>query len=160
MGNIQPGLTPHNFNMPVWHAGISNIVRQPYYRAKETFKDRRNFWRYKPRKNILSVCEHNAGQILDISLTGMAFKISHCLERSGDGKIGNRPKRSDTINILGPALDGYIMREVPVKTIADRSMGHMYPGNKNIQLYRRMIQFAAPLTESQFSCLLPYLRAY
>lgn len=119
--------------------------------------ERRQTRRYQVQGRLLSVCEFYAGQILNISRTGLAFQIVHFLPTAG-GKAGHHPLRSDKLDILSPGLSGYYFRNLQVKTIWDLNVGRLYPENDSIIAFRRSVQLVEPLRNDQLESLQRYLR--
>ncbi len=117
--------------------------------------ERRRARRYQIQGRLLSVCAYYAGQILDISRTGLAFQIVYFLKEAGGKADG--PLKSDTLDILSPGLTGYFFRDLPVQTVCDLSLGQLYPENDAIIAYRRSVRLAEPLRKDQLLSLQRYL---
>lgn len=129
---------------------------QPWLMPGWTEVERRQVCRFRVQKHLLSVCANYAGQILDISRTGLAFRLVHFLPQAG-GKRGIHPHQSDTLDILSPGLDGYFFKDLRVRTVCDRSLGRLYPENKDLILYRRSVRLLEPLHADQLASLQRYL---
>lgn len=134
-------------------------IRFPLPRPKQGPRcaERRKARRYQVRGHLLSVCDYYAGQILDISRTGLSFKIVHFLSQA-DGKVCcMEPRQSDKLDILSPGLSGYFFRDMRVQTVWDLNLGQLYQENKDIIAYRRSVLLASPLEDKQFAKLQRYL---
>ena len=86
--------------------------------------DRRNFPRFRVCKHLLSVCDFHAGQILEISRTGLSFEVVH-FRQSVEGNIvpASKPRQSDKIDILSLGFDGYLFRNLSVLAVFDLQLG-------------------------------------
>lgn len=128
---------------------------QPEHGSKHI--EKRKNRRYRICGHLLSVCDYYAGQILDISRTGLSCQIVHFLTKANDKICHIKPFRSDKIDILSPGLAGYFFRSLPVREVWDLNLGQLYQENKEIIAYRRSILLASPLREDQFASLKYYL---
>ena len=129
------------------------------HEASPPVADRRRFSRFKVGDELLCVSDCHAGQILDISPTGMAFQlVNFRLTSAKDSSTPQPCSQSEKLNILhaGP-LSFYIMKNLEIKESHDRTTGLLYPGNATIVTYRRGVSFAVPLAEREFDALQPYL---
>ena len=119
--------------------------------------ERRKTRRYRVRGHLLSVCDNYAGQIQDISQTGLSFTIVHFLTQAGDNLSQLKPQPSDKLDILTPGLVGYFFRNVAVQTVSDLNLGRLYPKNQDIIVYRRSVRLATPLDDAQLTRLQRFL---
>lgn len=120
--------------------------------------DRRRSPRFRVGNELLCVSDDYAGQILDISPTGLAFQLVKFRPTSAKVSSMPQPRQSEKLNILhaGP-LSFFIMKNLQVKGLHDLATGLLYPGNAEIVNYRRGVSFAVPLAEKEFDALHPYL---
>lgn len=120
--------------------------------------DRRRYPRFKVGDELLCVSDYCAGQILDISPTGMAFQLVNFSLKSAKDAAISSPLQCEQLSILhtGP-LSFFIMKNLQVKESHDRTTGLLYPGNPQIKTYRRGVGFAVPLAAKEFDALQPYL---
>lgn len=120
--------------------------------------DRRQHPRFKVGNELLCISDYTAGQILDISPTGMAFKLVNFSLRSANDSSSQAPLQCKKLSILhaGP-LSFFIMKDLNIKESHDKTTGLLYPGNGNIKTYRRGVGFAEPLAAKEFEALQPYL---
>lgn len=152
--NIQPAhglrIYPQFSDYPTYFS-----LPQPEHGLRHV--ERRQTRRYGVRGHLLSVCDYYAGQILDISRTGLSCKIVHFLGR-GDGKVCRiKPRQSDRLDILSPGLNGYFFRDLQVREVWDLNLGRLYPENENIIVYRRSIQLVTPFQNDGLASLQRYL---
>lgn len=126
--------------------------------ALPALADRRKSPRFKVGNELLCAAEDYAGQILDISPTGMAFALVKFRPTSTNAAPMQQPCKNERLNILhaGP-LSFIIMKNLQANKLYDRSTGLLYPGNADIVNFRRGVGFAVPLTCSEFEALQPYL---
>lgn len=152
----------HSTTIRLVLAGIaspSGEDRQPQ-EALPPVADRRKSPRFKVGNELLCVSDDYAGQILDISPTGMAFALVKFRLHATNAAPMHQPCQSERLNILhaGP-LSFFIMKNLQVNEWHDRSTGLLYPGNAALVNYRRGVGFAVPLTAKEFAALQPYLAA-
>lgn len=127
-------------------------------RALTPLAERRRFPRFKVGNELICVSDDYAGQILDISPTGLAFQLVKFRPTSTKVASMPQPRQSEKLNILhaGP-FSFFIMKNLEVKGLHDRETGLLYPNNADIVNYRRGVSFALPLADNEFDALQPYL---
>lgn len=153
--NVQHPI-PNRYVFPV--VDVPQIVRSQRKEFVTPLADRRKFPRFKVADELLCVSDYSAGQILDISPTGMAFQVVNFSLNSAKDSPIQPPLQCEKLSILhtGP-LSFFIMKNLLVKESHDRTTGLLYPGNSNIRTYRRGVGFAVPLATTVFDSLQPYL---
>lgn len=130
----------------------------PHQKTLPLTIERRRFPRYRLGNGLLCVSDYYAGQIMDISPTGMAFHLVNFTMPPAKATLLHLPLQSGNVSILhaGP-LSYFIMKNLRVKETHDLATGLLYPGNANIMTFRRGVSFAEPLADGEFDTLHPYL---
>jgi hypothetical protein len=151
----------HSPNIRLMLSAVARPVekgKQPQ-RVLPLLADRRKSPRFKVGNKLICVSDNYAGQILDISPTGLAFQLVKFLSQKATSSAPmHQPSTSERLNILhaGP-LSFSIMKNLRISKLHDRATGLLYPGNADIVNYRRGVGFAVPITDNEFETLRPYL---
>lgn len=132
------------------HAAMERLVRAENLalrmnlflsQHKKSQPERREHLRFGVKKGVLAVSDKYVGQITDISVSGLSFRIVHFCGQTKNAN--NRPEDIESLDILSSALEGFALKNLPVTTVFDQKLGPIFPDKKEIVAYRRGVQFSA-----------------
>ena len=134
------------------HAPAMPVIRKTMTIEKKII-ERRKYKRYKAKDGafaaISPLFSEKLGQIIDISMGGLAFKYI----TGNDNKDGEKKKEYEH-SILLSSLDCYV-EEIPFKTVEDREITN-YPSFSSMKLRERRVKFNS-LSSRQIFDLNSYL---
>lgn len=131
------------------HAAVERLARADnlalrmnlfLYQHTGSQPERRKHRRFGVKNGVLAVSDKYVGQITDISMAGLSFRVVRFCRPTK--KSNNRPEEIESLDILSSALEGFALKNLHVTTVFDQKLGPMFPDKKEIVTYRRGVQFS------------------
>ena len=112
-------------------------------------KERRKHPRYQAKDGALAISfiGKKVGRLVDISLDGLSFRYVQA--EAGANPAGATLARADRLDIVF-GKDNFLMKGVPVNTVADHETGPLSPDNTCLMRRRCCMQFVELSTEQLF----------